>query len=446
MSHPMLIDLEPIAPAAESTDQPPTISLKLAIQTDALKKAVAKVEGSISKRAVQEIYKTIYVEIRNSMIIFRGVNSSHMAEAIIRQNEDKTNFSLTSGNGATLCFPGDKFLQIIKSMKGETTQIKIDGHTAKIKSSSPWFTLQGMASNDFPLVPSLQDGVSLTIDSHLLGMVYDRTMYAASTKETRPILTGVNHVLSGNQFKCVATDSHRLAQYACEIREELPEISTTVPATTMAEVKKLMDKTEGNVSIFFYDNRIVYAIGDATIYAQVLEGTFPATDRLIAPTEVAGSRITVNVGAILELLSGSTVFNPNQPIIIRVKPEENQVRINTREAEVGEFQADLAVTDGFGADLTVGVNVRYLQDALARYSSDDNIVLEFRAENVEKNLPVGLQPFQGRLANGNPDCVQLFVPVRSPEIDYDGPVFIDNFQGLIGQNFNAFDAEFEGIE
>ena len=38
-----------------------------------------------------------------------------------------------------------------------------------------------------------------------------QTVFAVSTSETRPILTGVNLKVENDELTCIATDSHRLA-------------------------------------------------------------------------------------------------------------------------------------------------------------------------------------------------------------------------------------------
>jgi DNA polymerase III subunit beta len=417
-------------------------TVTLAIQTELLKKMVSKVERSVAKKSVQDIFKFIYMDIQPDRLVFRAINNDYLTEAVALQNEEATNFKITAGKPGSICFPGDKFVQIVKKLNHKNTEIRIQANNAVIKSGRPTFDLNGVDGSQFPQTPDLGESkISVSIHPNVLSMIYDRTIYAASTKETRPILTGVYHKLSGNILKCVSTDAHRLAQFVYELDEEYPDISTTVPTSVLSEVKKHLDAAEKEVIVHFYPNRVVYELDDVTLYARVLDGSYPVTDRLIFASEQAGSSIVVHAGAFKELLSNSTVYNPDQPIIIRIKPELNQLRVNTYEAGVGAFQQDIATAEGKGADVVVGVNVRYLQEALARYNNDDYIRFEFLPS--APNKPAGIQPFKGMLNNGNADCLELFVPVRSSNIDYNAPVVIDNFQGIPEFEFNPFELEFE---
>jgi DNA polymerase III subunit beta len=448
MSETMLIDLDPVSVDIDAIDeqieQEMKTNLTVAIQTDVLKKAVSQVERAVSKKAVQDIQKTIYLEFQENKIILRGVNSNYMTEVTVAQNQEQTNFKMTAGKPGAVCFSGEKLIPMIKTLKHKDTEIKIDGFNGVIKSGRTKHDLQGMDSYLFPEVPEVEDGVTLAVESSLLSMIYDRTMYAASTKETRPVITGVHHKLAGSELKCVATDSHRLSQFVCEVKGTHPEVNATIPVTAMAEAKKHLDSIDGNIAVQFCEGRVVYSFEGVRVFVSLLEGSYPDTDRLIAPPEASATRFELNVGEFRDLLAGSTVCNPNQPIIIRIKAQDNMIRINTREAGVSAFQADIASKNGEGNDLAVGVNVRYLQDVLARYSNEDNIALSFLPVNSNGAAP-GLQPFQCNLVNGDERCLELFVPVRSQEIDYNGPVVIENFEGTIASSFNPFEQDFGGI-
>src|SRR5690606_28208014 len=119
----------------------------------------------------------------------------------------------------------------------------------------------------FPRTPHVGESiVSLSISPDILSTMYERTIYAASAKETRPVLTGVHHVVKGNMLKCVSTDSHRLAQYVYELDEEYEEIKTTIPAKVLNEAKKHLDASEYEAKIHFHETQVVYEFDDVTLY------------------------------------------------------------------------------------------------------------------------------------------------------------------------------------
>ncbi|MCY1628301.1 DNA polymerase III subunit beta [Bacillus paralicheniformis] len=420
-------------------------TVTIAIQTETLKKAIGKVERSVSKKAVQDIFKFIFIDIKENKLTFRAINNEFLTEATVSQNEEQSNFKITSGNPGSICFPADKLVPIVKRLKAKNSEFRIESNIAVIKSGRPEFNLNGIDGSEFPNTPNLEEKeATISIHPDMLRVMYSRTIYACAANETRPILTGGHHILNGKQLKCVATDSHRLAQFAYELDNEYPDVKVTVPAPVMTEALKHLSDTEMEVQVHFYSNQIVYEFDDAKIYGRILDGNYPNTDALLFKSEQAGSSIAINAGMFKTLLNNSTVYNSDQPIIIRIKPGLNQLRANTREAEVGAFEEDLSTVNGAGEDVIIAVNVRYLQDALAHYGDEDQVKFIFSPSSPEK--PVGMRPFIGMLDNGNEECLELFVPVRTNQIDYNKDVEIENFKGIPEFEFNPFEEEFKEIQ
>ncbi|WAT23653.1 DNA polymerase III subunit beta (plasmid) [Bacillus halotolerans] len=420
-------------------------TVTIAIQTETLKKAIGKVERSVSKKAVQDIFKFIFIDIQENKLTFRGINSEYLTEATVIQNEAQSNFKITSGNPGSICFPADKLVPIVKRLKAKNSEIRIESNVAVIKSGRPEFNLNGIDGSEFPNTPDLEEKeATISIHPDMLRIMYSRTIYACSASETRPLLTGVHHVLSGKQLKCVSTDSHRLAQYTYDLDKEHPEVRVTVPAPIMTEALKHLSDSEIEVQVHFYSNQVVYEFEDAKIYGRILEGQYPNIESLLFKSDQAGSSVAINAGMFKSLLNNSTVYNSDQPIIIRIKPDLNQLRANTREDEVGAFEEDLSTTNGSGEDVIIAVNVRYLQDALSHYGDQDQVKFIFSPSSPDK--PVGMRPFIGMLDNGNEECLELFVPVRTPQIDYNKQVEIEDFKGVAEFEFNPFEEAFKEIQ
>lgn len=420
-------------------------NVTVALETELLKKLIGKVERSVAKKAVQDIFKFVYMKFEEDKITLRGINNDYMTEVVAYQNESQTNFKITEGKACDVCFPADKLVPIVKRLSAKNSSFTIKANVAVIKSGRPKFNLIGVDGSEFPSVPKLGDSLAnVAIHPNVLSMIYDRTSYAASTKESRPILTGVHHELSGNRLNCVATDAHRVAQYAYDLDVSYSELTSTIPVAVINEAKKHLDATEKEVNIHFYENQVVYEYEDTTLYGRVLEGNYPVIANLIFDSEQAGTKFNVQAGNFKNLLNNSTVYNSDQPIIIRALAELNQLRVNTREADVGEFQEDLSLTNGEGGDVAIAVNVRYLQDAFSRYNNEDYVTLEFMPTTETK--PAGMQPFKTLLSGGNPDCLELFVPVRTSQVDYKKPVAIPDFQGIVEFDFNPFNTDFAEAE
>ena len=79
----------------------------------------------------------------------------------------------------------------------------------------------------------------------LLKTLIRQTVFAVSTSETRPILTGVNWKVENDELTCIATDSHRLS--TCEkqkLKMKITEIyNVVIPGKSLNELSKILDDT-----------------------------------------------------------------------------------------------------------------------------------------------------------------------------------------------------------
>src|SRR5690625_6397455 len=93
----------------------------------------------------------------------------------------------------------------------------------------------------------------------LLKNLIKQTVFAISTMETRPILTGVNLKLENKNLKFTATDSHRLASREVPIEQSNIEFSSiVVPGKSLNELYKILDDTEEPIEISVANNQILF--------------------------------------------------------------------------------------------------------------------------------------------------------------------------------------------
>ena len=128
------------------------------------------------------------------------------------------------------------------------------------------------------------------------GSALKSAMSAASTDDTRPILTGICVEVIGDKLSFVTTDTHRLLK--CSIKDAtgyMPK-QIIIPAPAALVLTKLCPD-DGVISCA-YDgngtvNRIVFFLGGDIIESRVIDGTFPRIERVIPSTD--GDQVEIQV-------------------------------------------------------------------------------------------------------------------------------------------------------
>jgi DNA polymerase-3 subunit beta len=230
-------------------------------------------------------------------------------------------------------------------------------------------TISGMDADDFPPIPAVE-GDTLEIDARMLREAISQVVFSAATDDSRPVLTGVDLVVEGNQLTLAAADGFRLAVRTLELKKKVAERQEViVPARALAELNRLLQDQDEPVQMTFNANKtqVLFRLKDVELVAQLIQGTFPDYSRLI-PKEW-GSRAVVEVRDFLQETKIASIFARDGSGIVRVTFQAGEggapgeMTIAARAEEIGDNHGVLdATVEGEAAK--IAFNGKYLQEVL----------------------------------------------------------------------------------
>ena len=94
----------------------------------------------------------------------------------------------------------------------------------KINSSNSKTKIKGTSASEFPLIPQVEKKDFYQCSAPLLKNALSQVLFATSTSETRPEISGVLFDFLGNQLTLTATDSYRLAEKKILLKTEIKKI------------------------------------------------------------------------------------------------------------------------------------------------------------------------------------------------------------------------------
>ena len=134
-----------------------------------------------------------------------------------------------------------------------------------------------------------------------------QTVFAVSTSETRPILTGVNWKVENDELTCIATDSHRLAMRKAKIENQMNgTYNVVIPGKSLNELSKILDDTNDLIEIVITENQVLFKAKNLLFFSRLLEGNYPDTSRLI-PTE-SKTDVTVKTKEFLQAIDRASLL------------------------------------------------------------------------------------------------------------------------------------------
>ncbi|MGX4762952.1 DNA polymerase III subunit beta [Holzapfeliella sp. JNUCC 72] len=356
---------------------------------------------AISSKTTIPILTGIKLELSQDGLILTGSNSDiSIKSTMIKDTE------LQIQSEGNIVLPARFFSEIVKKLPESifTFEVKENLQTV-IKSGSSEFLINGLDADNYPRLPQVSKDLQFELNGKLLRNLINQTNFAVSTQESRPILTGVHFVISNEQVKAVATDSHRLSQRILKI-ENGPEnvLDFIIPGKSLTELSRILSDFDDNIQIQMSENQILFTIGHLSFYSRLLEGTYPETDRLLPDSSTTD--ITFNSSKIFSALERASLLtheSRNNVVRLVINPELHQVVLYGNSPEVGNVEEILNVETLVGESLEISFNPDYLKSALRAFKTDQ-ITMKFTQP---------LRPFTVVPKENDGQFVQLITPVRT---------------------------------
>lgn len=185
--------------------------MKFIIQREQLMQSVQDVMKAISSRTTIPILTGMKLEVSEEGVKLTGSDSDISIESFIPQEEDGIVYVENIEPGS-LVLQAKYFPDIVRKLPQNTVEIESDNYrNVTIRSGNAEFHLNGQDPEEYPQLPQLHTEDSFELPIDLLKNLIRQTVFAVSTSETRPILTGVHVRIANGELEFIATDSHRLA-------------------------------------------------------------------------------------------------------------------------------------------------------------------------------------------------------------------------------------------
>jgi len=290
---------------------------------------------------------------------------------------------------------------ILRKLRGIDVEIECDERlVCHIKSGEAVFDIMGMDANDFPEMPSLNDGENLKIEGEDFCEMVKGTIFAVSQIEgTRPILTGINISVKEGILQFVAIDGYRLAIRRKKINIE-NEIEFIVSGKALTEVVKLIDETSDEIEIKVGKRLIMFKISGYVFISRLLEGEFVNFEKII-PADCKQST-NVNCDEMIDSVERvSLLINDTFSTPIRFTFGKEEVILSCATA-LGRAKEKMSI-NLLGDEFEMGLNSRYLLDAL-KACENEKITFKFNGPNAG----VTITPSD----ENNKEMLYLIMPMR----------------------------------
>jgi len=371
--------------------------MRLQVTQENLNKALGIVARVASARGTLPILANVLIKTVDNRL---SISATNLDIAITQHIGAK----VTEEGAITV--PAKLMQDFINSLPSGIIELKLDEHKLHITTDQYQSVVNGVLADDFPVMPAIQigDGAennqsrTWTINASVLKKGLQQVIMAASSDESRPVLTGVLLQVTDGHLYAAATDSYRLAEKNLGPNPE--DVRLLIPATAIQDLLRILGDYDEMVQVTHDDQQILFQANDVDLVARLIEGKYPDYRKLIPADFAVQARVKradlVNVTKVSSLFARESAGS----VTINVDDSKNELSIRSVASQLGENTASANGTITGSGSITL--NSRYLLDALHAFGGDE-VVFCFNGK---------LEPTLLR-DPGNDDYVHIIMPLKS---------------------------------
>jgi DNA polymerase-3 subunit beta len=332
--------------------------MKLQVTQENLSKALNTVARVANTRGTLPILANVLLKTTNNRL---SIAATNLDIAITQYCGAKVS------EEGSITIPARLMQDFISSLPPSVINLELDDNKLRITTDQYQSVINGVAAEDFPVMPAIEDGKELLVPGTDLKRALQQVVFAASTDEARPVLTGVYVHSADGKLHMAATDSYRLATKTVVANTD--SVDLLIPVSAMQDVLRIVNDFDDNAVITYNDQQVLFKIGDVELVARLIEGKYPPYQNLI-PKEFANTA-RVKRADLVNITKVSSLFARESAGSIKIDTDEDKGVLSIRSiaSQVGENTASAEGKISGSGEVTI--NSRYLLDALNAFHSEE---------------------------------------------------------------------------
>ncbi len=273
--------------------------------------------------------------------------------------------------GATTV-PARTFADLVSTLPKDQVQmdLSVRTQTLHVQCATTHTDIKCIDAEEFPPMPApdMRDGILLNVTD--LKEMIRQVVFAASTDEARPVLTGVYVRIEGDQVEMAAADGFRLSVRTAQLSSPAPQpVQAIIPARALSELARILGDGEETVTLLFPPGRgqVVFRSQNVELVSQLIEGTYPDFHQIIPRSHQ--TRTVISTQAFLNACKQAEIFARDGTLTARLnivpgdELQPGQVTISAQSEATGSNETVLDANIE-GAPILIAFNVRFLREAL----------------------------------------------------------------------------------
>ncbi|MCM1053071.1 MAG: DNA polymerase III subunit beta [Ruminococcus sp.] len=344
--------------------------MKFTIEKNVILESLNNVIRAISTKNVIPVLNGIKFELTKEGL-YLTASDSELTIKVLIENKDIKQVTTLGG----IIIQSKYILDIVRKMPSDVINFEvIDGLKIKIYTDNNQYNLNCLDINDYPDVKLETSKEPIFIKGDVFKNIINQTVFAISTQELRPILTGVNFKFTKDVLEATATDSYRLAKKNIKLSMSLEkDLEVVIPGKNIMELERIITD-DSEIELHIFNNKALFKYKNINFQTNLLSGNYPNTANLI-PDEFAYI-VKVNKKDFNDAIDRAALLTQGKDKnIVKMSLDNEKMVINSFASEIGKVEEQLIVETNNKDHLEISFSSKYMLEAIKTMNEDEILLL-----------------------------------------------------------------------
>ena len=290
-----------------------------------------------------------------------------------------TQIPVDASDSGSICIPAKLLMDTLRTLPEQPITFQMDMETfgTEILTDNGRFKLSGENPIDFPKLPTVNNGQAVEFSSDVLLTAINNTVFATSTDDLRPAMTGVYIHLTPENASFVATDGHRLIRYRRSDVKSTETTSLIIPRKALQLLKAALP--EGvEVKGQYSQANASFTFGVTTLICRLIDERFPDYENAIPVNN--DKVLTIGRSDLLNSLKRIVIYANRTTHQIRFTLTPNKLTISAEDLDYSNEANEKLLCDYEGDEMEIGFNAKLMVEMLNNISAK-MVKIEMSAPN-----------------------------------------------------------------
>ena len=325
--------------------------MKLKVTQSNLNQALNAVSRVANTRGTLPVLANILIKASKGILLIAATNLDIGITKFVGAKIEKE---------GSITVPANILTSFVNSLPQGIIDLSLEDNKLKVKTDQYNCVINGIAAEEFPVIPVIENKQEIKVDAKDFKKSLSQVLFAASSNDNRPVLTGVYIYSANNNLYMVATDSSRLSErVVCKTKED---IKILVPSSSLSDLYKIIDDQAQDITILKDEQQVLFKFSETELVSRLLENNYPEYQNLI-PSEFSNT-IEVTRQEFLNMIKVSSIFAKETAgsLTIAINEDDQTINIKSLASQIGENSAVLKAKIKGNAEITL--NSRFIIEAL----------------------------------------------------------------------------------